>query len=94
MTEMFSGMGLIRFCKKQRVTRLKVETFASPVTHIPSENGEENRRERSEFLIELQKPNLRANYRKTMRVTLNVVVRLEYMFNGQATPKHARRMLN
>ena len=64
MIQDFFWERLIRFCKKQRVTHLKVKTFASPVTHIPSVNGEANRRERSEFLIELQKPNLQGKLSK------------------------------
>ena len=55
---------LIRFCKKQGVTHLKVETFASPVTKIPSENGQACRKKRSEFLLELQKPDLRGKISK------------------------------
>ena len=55
---------LIRFCKKRGVTHLKVETFASPVAKIPSENGEAGRRKRSEFLLELQKPDLRGKISK------------------------------
>ena len=55
---------LLHFCNKQRVTRLKVETFASPFTQIPSLNGETNRRERSEFLLELQKPELQGKLSK------------------------------
>ena len=57
-------IGLIRFCKKHRVTHLKVETFASRVTHIPSVNGETNRRERSEFLLELQNVDLQGKLSK------------------------------
>ena len=55
---------LIRFCMSRGVTHLKVETFASSVAIIPSENGEASRRKRSEFLLELQKPDLRGKISK------------------------------
>jgi hypothetical protein len=50
--------GVTRFCHKQRITHLKVSTFASPGSQIPFLKGETHRRKRSEFLIDLQKPDL------------------------------------
>jgi len=56
--------GVTRFCHKQRITHLKVSTYASPATQIPFLKGETNRRKRSEFLIDLQKPDLWHNLSK------------------------------
>ena len=56
--------GVTRFCHRQRITHLKVSTFASPASHIPFLRGEANRRKRSEFLLDLQKPDLWHNLSK------------------------------
>ena len=50
--------GLIQFCKKMRITHLNVNTFASQTSQIPSIDGETRRRKRTEFILELQQPDL------------------------------------
>lgn len=59
--------GLHEFCRIHRVTRLTVNSFASPCADIPPLGRETDRYSRTEFVIDLMTPDLLANVSRSHR---------------------------
>lgn len=49
---------ILRFCQQTKVSHLEINSFASTSADIPTLSGEMRRRKRSEYVIELQNPDL------------------------------------
>ena len=86
--------GVTRFCHKQRITHLKVSTFASPASQIPLLKGETHRRKRSEFLIDLQKPDvwhdLSKNHARNIKRGRKNGLEMTRFNNSEACRSHAQ----
>lgn len=85
--------GLRAFCRGSGVTRLQINTFASPPVTIPTISGDEVRTPRQEFSIDLRydlSGGLRVNHRRNIKKAVQAGVQVEMRNNLDACVEHVR----
>jgi hypothetical protein len=85
---------LVGFCRQEGVTQLSVESFASSTAVIPSLRGETGRRARTEYVLDLSKPDLwsemTTNHRRNFQKAQKAGVVVERSASPHFCQDHAR----
>jgi hypothetical protein len=88
--------GLIPFCRAQRVTSLELDSFAGTGTRIPPLPGAMERRERVEYILDLDDPEwerrLARKHRQNIQKALHAGVLLRRTASADACRDHVRLM--
>lgn len=86
--------GLLELCRRERVTNLRVQTFASASVRIPALPGECARRTRTEYSLDLQPANpwanLSTNHRRNIRAAERSGVEIRRAGDEKTCRDHAR----
>jgi hypothetical protein len=86
--------GLTDFCRRERVSRLSVGSFASPCAAIPKLPGETGRRVRVEYVLTLGDsgnwPNMSSNHRRNIQKAHKAGILVERSVAEEACLEHAR----
>jgi hypothetical protein len=87
-------MALERFCHQARIGHLDVESFGSSAAEIPSLRGEIARRARTEYVLNLENPNLLSdvstNHRRNIQKAQKVGVIIDRSNSPRECELHAR----
>lgn len=89
--------GLRDFCRGSGVTRLEINTFASPPVTIPTICGDEVRTPRQEFSIDLHNDlsaELRVNHRRNIKKAIQAGIQVEVRNSLDACVDHVRLIGN
>jgi hypothetical protein len=85
---------LLAFCRQKGVTQLNVDSFGSSTAVIPSLQGEINRRERIEYVLDLAAPELwsavATNHRRNSQKAQRAGVLVERTSSPESCQDHAR----
>ena len=88
--------GLLDFCRKQRVHRLQINTFASQEANIPALPGEISRKNRCEYILDLTQQDLlrrfSTNHKRNVKRAKKKGVQVECVVTRQACEEHGALM--
>lgn len=84
----------LRFCRELRISYLEVNSFASTEQGIPALPGEDERRARTEYVIDLKKPvlwaGLSSNHKRNVKLAQKAGIQVKTQNDAQACRDHIR----